>query len=121
MALARAGEWHGRSVEVTGHLISRYLWTTASIDVYIDSECVLQTGGQLKSVGGSTAEFYESGSTHEIALRWGHPQITGFPVRIIIDSELVAESHVTVDNWPLALWPALLVVAGAAAVLWQIW
>jgi len=120
MALVRIGEWHGRSLEVTGYLIPRYLWLTASIDVHIDSQCVLQTGGQLKSVGGSTAEFYDSGSTHRITLTWGSPWITGFPVRISIDGELVAESWVTVDYWPLALWPIGLVAAGAAGILWQL-
>jgi hypothetical protein len=121
MALKRVGEWRGRSVEVTGHLIPRYLWTTASIDVFIDSDCVLQTGGELKIVGASTAQFYDSGSDHQIVLEWGRPAITGFPIEITIDGELVARSYVTVDNWPLALWPALLVAAGAAAALWPLW
>jgi len=121
MGPARIAEWRGRAVEVTGHLIPRYLWTTASIDVFIDSECVLRTGGQLKSVGGTTADFYDSGSTHEIALHWRCPLLTGFPIRITIDGELVAESYVTVDNWQLALWPVLLVGAGAVATLWRLW
>ena len=54
-------------------------------------------------------------STHEIALEWGRPVITGFPIRISIDGELVAQSRVTVDNWPLALWP---VIPVAAAAVW---
>jgi hypothetical protein len=121
MALSRIGEWRGRSVEVTGRLIPRFLWMTASIDVYIDSECVLQTGGQLMVVGGSTAQFYNSGSTHEIALEWGYPGISGFPIWINIDGEFIAESRVTIDNWPLSFWPVLVVVAVAAAVLWRLW
>ena len=33
-------QWHGSTVEVTARLIPRFLWTTASIDVFIDGECV---------------------------------------------------------------------------------
>ncbi len=120
MALARVGEWRGRTVEVTARVIPRYLWTTASIDVYIDAECVLQTGGQMKATGGCTAQFYDSGSTHEIVLEWGLPLITSFPVTITIDGELVVDSPVTVDYWMLALWPAIVVAAGAVWIFWRL-
>jgi hypothetical protein len=120
MPLARVGEWRGRTVEVTGRVIPRFLWMTASIDVYIDSECVLQTGGQLKSVGASRAEFYDSGSSHEIMLEWDRPGLGSFPITITIDGELVAESRVFVENWPLALWPLVLLTAAAAWIFWRL-
>jgi hypothetical protein len=119
MPLARIGEWRGRAIEVTAHLIPRYLWTTASIDVYIDSECVLRTGGKLAATGGVRSEFYDSGATHEIALNWGRPQLQSFPIEITIDGKLIVRSQANVDNWPLALWPAALVVAGIAWAFWR--
>jgi hypothetical protein len=118
MALAQIGKWRGRNVEVTARVIARCLWTTASIDVYIDSECVLRTGGQMKSIGVSTAQFYDSGSTHDIALEWGRAAVRSFPITITIDGQVVADSVVSVDNWPLALWPLILFGAVGAAATW---
>ncbi len=70
----------------------------------------------MKSVGVSTAQFYDSGSTHDIVLEWGRAAIRSFPITITIDGQVVADSVVSVDNWPLALWPLILfgVVGGAA-------
>jgi hypothetical protein len=117
MRLAKFGDWRGRSVEVTARLIPRYLWTTASIDVYIDSECVLRTGGQMKSVGTATDEFYASGSIHTVELTWGRPGIGSFPVTIAIDDEFVADSRVCVENWPIGLWPFITLPIAA----WAFW
>jgi hypothetical protein len=120
MPLARLGEWHGRAVEVTARLISRYLWTTASIDVFVDSQCVLQTGGQMKITGSSSAQFYDSGATHDIELHWDRGGVGFFPITVIIDGQVVAQSRVHVDNWPLALWPFVL-VAAVAWTLFRCW
>jgi hypothetical protein len=119
MLLARVGEWRGRAVEVTARLIPKYLWTTASIDVYVDSGCVLQTGGKLESTGSVFARFYDSGATHDIEVQWGRGGVRGFPIRIMIDGQLVADSRVFVDNWPLALWPLVLFVVAAAWAFWR--
>jgi hypothetical protein len=119
MLLARVGEWRGRTVEVTARFIPKYLWMTASIDVYLDSGCVLQTGGKLESTGSVIARFYDSGSTHDIELRWGRGALRSFPITIMIDGALVAGSRVFVSNWPLALWPFLLFVTAAAWALWR--
>ena len=120
MMLVQIGKWHGHNVEVTARLIPRCLWTTASIDVYIDSDCVLRTGGQMKTTGVSTAQFYDSGSTHDIALEWGRAALSSFPITITIDGQVVANSRVSVDNWPLALWPLILFAILGAAGVWAV-
>ncbi|HEY2253415.1 MAG TPA: hypothetical protein VGH74_20215 [Planctomycetaceae bacterium] len=89
MPPARVGEWRGRAIEVTARLIPRCLWTTASIDVFVDAECVLRTGGQMAATGSSTAQFYDSGMTHDIELQWGVGGLRSFPVKIVIDGQIV--------------------------------
>jgi hypothetical protein len=74
----------------------------------------------MKSVGVSTAQFYDSGSIHDIALEWGRARIPEFPIKITIDGQVVAESRVSVDNWPLALWPLILFGILGAAGVWAI-
>jgi hypothetical protein len=118
MPPSRIALWRGRAIEVTAHLIPRCLWTTASIDVFVDSQCVLRSGGKLAAIGGVSAQFYDSGATHDIELCWGRAQIQCFPIEIKIDGEVVARSKVYVDNWPLVLWPATLV---AGAIFWGFW
>jgi hypothetical protein len=72
----------------------------------------------MKSVGMSTAQFYDSGSTYDIALEWGRAAVRSFPITITIDGQVVADSRVSVDNWPLALWPLILFGAVGAAAAW---
>src|SRR5262249_10297062 len=91
-------EWHGSTVEVTARLIPRFLWTTASIDVFIDGECVLRTGGQLKITGSSSAEFSHRGRMHQVELSWGHGSLEGFPYQLRIDRSKVAVSRVSIQN-----------------------
>jgi len=119
MTLALAGEWRGRALQVTARLIPRFLWTTASIDVFLDACCVLQTGGKMKLTGGSTARFEDSGTIHDIELTWGRARLRWFPVKITIDGQLVADSKVFVDNWPLELWPSAVLVGAVAWLFWR--
>jgi hypothetical protein len=72
----------------------------------------------MKSVGTCTARFYDSGSDHDVELTWGRAEIGGFPIKIVIDGQLAAESRVSVDNWLIGLWPLVLV---AAAIVWALW
>lgn len=110
----RIGEWNGRPVEVTSWLIPRFLWQTASSDVYIDQQCVLKTCGPLKSVGGSKAIFEHSGAVHTMDLTWGRPNLRSFPIEVTIDGSRLPSARVITGNWPLAFWP---VVAALAVVI----
>jgi hypothetical protein len=95
--------WHGSTVEVTARLIPRFLWTTASIEVFLDEECILRTGGQLKITGSSSAEFCHGGSVHHVELSWGQAHLHSFPYELRIDGAKVAVSQVFVQNWKLIL------------------
>jgi hypothetical protein len=99
------GEWKGRQVSVTSRLIPRFFWMTSSIDVFIDSRCVLKTGGQLKMIGRSSSSFEDSGTTHLVELTWGHASLRSFPIEVKIDEEHIAKTRVVTGNWPMALWP----------------
>lgn len=99
------------------HIVSRYAWTTASIDVSVDGSVVLRTGGAMKVTGTATAKFEHEGMPRQVALSWGAGRLHSFPSRLEIDSFLVANSRVTVSNWWSAYWPLAAVIALAA--LWH--
>jgi hypothetical protein len=108
--------WHGATVEVTARLVPRYLWTTSSIDVFLDGRCILRTGGQMKVIGSSSAEFQHDGATHTVELSWGRVQQRGlirccFPYDLTIDGAKVAASEVPVENSGLLVIPLLALVA----------
>ena len=103
--------WKGQPVVVTSTLVPRYLWQTASIDVFLNNGCVLRTGGQFKFTGSHTSHFTNSGTKHEITVRWGWARMRSFPIELSIDGEQLLKSRVYTGNWVLALWPWLIVVA----------
>ena len=108
--MSSSAEWKGQSVVVSSALIPRRLWQTASIDVFVNGECVLRTGGVPKITGSHSAQFRHSGETHEIVLNWGRASLRSFPVQLSIDGEKIIESQVRTINWPISLWPWLALV-----------
>ena len=90
--------WHECPVEVKARLVPRYFWTTASIDVFLDGRCIVQTGGQRKITGSSSAEFDHDGTTHVVELSWGKAWGTKFPYVLTIDNAKVALADVPVEN-----------------------
>src|SRR5690242_10339818 len=97
-------KWQDSPVDVQARLIPRFLWSTASIDVFLDGQCILRTGGQLKFTGSHSTTFTHSGSTHTAELSWGATiSPLSFPYQFRIDGVPVAASRVHVRNWPLGL------------------
>ena len=109
--------WNGASVQVTSRIISRYAWTTATIDVSINGNTVLRTGGVMKISGDSTATFEHERTPHKAVLRWRKGSFRSFPFRLEIDGALVADSRVSVSNWWMAWWP--LMGTFLLALLWR--
>jgi hypothetical protein len=103
--------WRGSAVDVQARLVPRFLWSTSSIDVFLDGQCILRTGGQFKAIGSHSATFTHSGSTHTAELSWGYGLSGSFPYKLRIDGTSVSEARVRVQNWPLGLFVAFLVAA----------
>jgi hypothetical protein len=103
--------WNGSKLTVTSTLLPRAMWFTASIDVFLDGNCVLRTGGRLETTGTQTAQFVHSGKNHEVSLTWGRPSLTSFPIEIHMDGQSVLRSRVFTGNWYLSLWPFALIAA----------
>jgi hypothetical protein len=95
--------WHGSTVHVQARQVPRYLWTTTSIDVYLDGQCILESGGQLGPTGGCSAAFEHGCSLHNVELSWGLALWYSFPYELRIDGIPIAISHVRADNWYLRL------------------
>ncbi len=92
------------------YYVPRFVWTTASIDVYLGDECVLRTGGQFKLTGSHSAAFTDGGTEHRMELTWGGSGGFRFPYQLRIDGVLVADAHVAVENWGMIFIPALIIV-----------
>jgi hypothetical protein len=118
--LGRVTTWQGKAVSVRARYIPRFLWTTASIDVFLDERCVFRSGGQLKSTGSHSASFDDGGSEHRMELTWGRSREFRFPYQLRIDGVLVGESQVRVENQILVLIPALIIVALMALVVFAL-
>jgi len=112
--------WQGRAVLVRANYIPRFVWTTASIDVFLDGRCVFRTGGQLKAIGSHTATFNDGGSEHRIELKWGRSRDFCFPYQLRIDGVLVGESQVRVENQHMILIPALIIIGLMALVVFAL-
>jgi hypothetical protein len=100
--------WHGCAVEVTARLVPRYLWTTASIDVFLGGRCILRTGGQMKIWGSHSAEFHHDGEPHTAELSWDIERHRRFPYVLLIDGAKIAVSEVPVRNVAMLVIPVLI-------------
>ena len=109
-------KWPGSTVAVQARLVPRFLWSTASIDVLLDNQCILQTGGQLKVTGSHSGTFIHSGSTHTADLSWGYGLLFSFPYQLRIDGTLVSEGRVRIQNWALGLLIPLVVAVVVLAL-----
>ncbi|HZI32484.1 MAG TPA: hypothetical protein VFF11_09085 [Candidatus Binatia bacterium] len=108
-------KWQGSIVDVQARLVPRYLWNTASMDVFLDGQQILQTGGQLKFTGSHSATFIHAGSTHTAELSWGFGGLSfSLPYQLRIDGAPVAASRVRIRNWPMAL---IVIVLGVVVLL----
>ena len=107
--------WRDKPVRVQARLVPRYLWTTASIDAFLGDRCILRTGGQLKLTGSYSGSFIDGDSEHQVELSWGLSGGFRFPYQLRIDSILVGDSRVQVENWYMVGIPA--VILGALLVL----
>ena len=100
--------WQGRAVTVDAHPVFP---VAASINVYLDGECILRTGGQPDLTGSYSKTFTQGGSNHTAEVRWGK-SIWGFsfPYELFIDGAQVAAARVQVRYAWVSLTIKLLVV-----------
>ena len=103
--------WQNGKLDVRARMTPKYLWTTASIDVYLDEFCILKTGGQLTTKGMKISDFQYNGLNHVVELSWTPPRNGLFyPFRLAINQKIVDNAEVYVRNWPMAIIGALMIV-----------
>jgi hypothetical protein len=108
--------WQNKMIRVQARLVPRFLWTTASIDVFWGDQCILCTGGQFKAVGSHSVSFRNDNSEHHAVLSWGRGRRHRFPYQLQIDGVTIDDSQVNIENWGMAYIPAFL-VTGLLALL----
>lgn len=101
--------WRGSVLEVQARLVSRFVWTTASIDVYLDGSLILRSGGAFRVTGSCDSEFTRDGLSHKCELQWGAGRWARFPFTLSIDGEQIVNSTVRITNWPMLLIPSLII------------
>jgi len=110
-------KWQGSAVEVQARLVPRYLWNTASIEVFLDGQPILRTGGRFKFTGSYSASFTHDGSTHTADLTWGFCGLSfSIPYQLRINNAPVADSRVQIRNWPVALVVIAAVVTAVSVI-----
>src|SRR6476469_9506635 len=100
--------WRDKPVRVTARYIPRYLWTSASIDVFLGNQCILRTGGQAKLTGRHSGSFKDGDEGHKVELKWGKSLGYRFPYQLRIDGVLIEESIVRVENQVMIFIPAFI-------------
>jgi hypothetical protein len=103
--------WRDKPIRVQARLVPRYMWTTASIEVFWDDHRLVCTGGQFKMTGSQSAAFKEGGSEHHAVLSWGRVRRHRFPYQLQIDGATADDAEVEIENWPMGYIPVLFIVA----------
>src|SRR5262245_32270742 len=71
MTSSQSHKWKDSALEVTARLIPRFVWMTASIDVVLNGQPILRSGGEMRITGSAVSEFDYRGSVHRCELSWG--------------------------------------------------
>ncbi|HEV2695199.1 MAG TPA: hypothetical protein VG347_20060 [Verrucomicrobiae bacterium] len=111
-------KWRDLSVDVQARLVPRFLWTTASIAVFVGGQRMLRAGGQFKFTGSHSAAFTHDGSSHTAKLTWGSSGLSSsFPYQLKIDDVLVSASRVRIQNRAMVLAGSILISAAVTTAL----
>jgi hypothetical protein len=98
---------------------------TASIDVNVDGETVLATGGKFRMSDVDLARFNDAGGTHFVELKWRvvpqipvgiHRYVQPLDYQLRIDGALLGESTVEFNYMPAML--LLTLAVGGILMFW---
>lgn len=103
----------GRAITVAARLVPKFLWFTAAIEVFVDGQRLLSSGGRL-ALSGTEAAFFNGidGSPHDLQLSWN--ALTGYSgysrysryglvpqlhYTLVVDGSARARGEVGAQNW----------------------
>jgi len=97
--------WKQHTITTKAYSLAKLAWVVASIDVLLDDEPILKTGGQFRFRGSCLETFTDEDETHVVELSYGMSFWgTSFPYSVKIDDKEVANGRVKVENWYLIWW-----------------
>ncbi len=110
-------KWQDAPVEFQARLVPRFLWSTASIDVFLGGRHILSTGGVMKFSGSQSSTFIHAGSEHRVEVSWGISGIGySFPYQLRIDGVQVSAGRAHIGNWPVGVM-AWLIITGVVVMI----
>jgi len=111
--------WHGHRIVVEAYKLARRAWITTSIDVLVDGNPVLKSGGKVQLTGTCSEIFRQQDGDHSVDLSWGNSFWgASFPVTLTIDGVEICSGRVRVRRWYLQ-WLLCTVALGICLVsLW---
>lgn len=115
---AKASPWEGGNIEVRARLVPKFLWTTGSIDVFLNGVRIVSSGGKFKISTTTRAEFNHHGSQHTVELQARSARVGTFPYKLLIDGVLIADSEVFIDNPRILLLPWILLILEFIVIVW---
>jgi len=71
-------------VDVQARLVPRFLWSTASIDVFLDKQSILRTGGKFESHRFTFCDVHAFRFHATAELSWGYGLLFSFPYKLVI-------------------------------------
>ncbi|HSM95293.1 MAG TPA: hypothetical protein VLT91_04560 [Rhizomicrobium sp.] len=100
-------QWDDVDVAVESVLVPRYLYTSASVNVYVAGNCILQTGGVMRFSGKNMAEFAHNGTDHQVVLDWTSGR-SSVGYTLMIDGDKILEGSVFPRNALMGMTPVFI-------------
>ena len=94
-------QWNNADIDIQASFMPNRLWLAATIDVLLNQEKILATGGKLRFKGKYEEQFKRDGVKHMVRLEWGQFWLHTVPCTLYIDDQQILQGKVNIRNWQM--------------------